>query len=86
MEFCVHVARGAVVLGSTTDSLAELGSSVFSGITVTKLIGITVLAFAKSKIFEIFYFRMYFTIVVLGATHGLILLPVILDYALKKRG
>ena len=37
--------------------LTNMGSSVLSGITLTKFGGIVVLAFAKSQIFSIFYFR-----------------------------
>jgi Niemann-Pick C1 protein len=83
VEFCIHVARGSLV--DVRDALVEIGSSVFSGITITKLIGITVLAFAKSEVFVVFYFRMYMTIVVLGALHGLVLLPVVLDYLKWKK-
>ena len=39
------------------------------------------LAFARTKIFEVYYFRLYMALVLLGAAHGLILLPVLLALA-----
>ena len=36
------------------------------------------LAFSRTRIFEVYYFRMYAALVVLGAAHGLLFLPVLL--------
>lgn len=43
-------------------ALVNVGGSVFSGITITKFLGVFVLAFTRSKIFEIYYFRLWSTL------------------------
>ena len=63
VEFCSHMTRAfSVNIGRdrterARNVLTNMGSSVLSGITLTKFGGIVVLAFAKSQIFSIFYFR-----------------------------
>lgn len=59
-------------------ALRGKGAAVCSGIILTKLVGVTMLAFSQTKIFEIYYFRMYMALVVIGTFHGLLLLPVLL--------
>jgi Niemann-Pick C1 protein len=95
VEFCAHIARAfmfpsrAVMQRAKNfrgrdarawTALVNVGGSVFSGITITKFIGVFVLAFTSSKIFEIYYFRIWLALVVFAATHALIFLPVLLSF------
>lgn len=96
-EFCAHIARAFMfpsknVLEKAKNrfrgrdarawtALVNVGGSVFSGITITKLLGVCVLAFTRSKIFEIYYFRIWLALVVFSATHALVFLPVALSFA-----
>jgi Niemann-Pick C1 protein len=95
VEFCAHIARAFTFPSRSVmeraknkfrhrdarawTALVNVGGSVFSGITITKLLGVFVLAFTRSKIFEIYYFRIWLALVVFAATHALIFLPVALS-------
>ncbi|KAH7069702.1 sterol-sensing domain of SREBP cleavage-activation-domain-containing protein [Paraphoma chrysanthemicola] len=60
-------------------AMVNVASSVISGITITKVLGVATLAFTRSKIFEIYYFRVWVALVLWASTHALILLPVLLS-------
>lgn len=85
VEFCAHIARAFATSSLNTrieraaEALYTMGPPVFSGI-LQSIVGISVLAFANSQLFQVFYFRMYFSILMLGITHGLVFLPVLLTY------
>ena len=75
---CMHCADCSsleLILGGP-QSLGVPSSPILYG-----LAGVVVLAFARTEIFEVYYFRVYSALVILGAAHSLVLLPVLLALA-----
>lgn len=84
VEFCNHIGMNFMRQSGTRQqrarkALEEMGASVLVGIATTKFIGVIVLAFAPSTLFQLYYFRMYLFIIVFGVFNGLVFLPTILS-------
>lgn len=84
VDFIMHVLhRFYEVTGNrnekTTKTLKTMGASIMLG-AVSTFLGTLPLAFSSSEIFRT-VFVAFFGVVFLGATHGLILLPVLLSLA-----
>nr|CCA19401.1 ResistanceNodulationCell Division (RND) Superfamily putative [Albugo laibachii Nc14] len=89
VEFCAHLTHHFAVSqrrqptlsaqDHTASALAARGSPIIAGITLTKTVGIGVLAFAPSLLFRVYFFRMYLGIVLFGAFYGVAVLPVLLS-------
>ncbi|KAJ3358834.1 hypothetical protein GGF32_009930 [Allomyces javanicus] len=85
VEFAAHVLRAFAATTTVVDVEARVtqvlfgaGHSVLNGIGWTKLVGVAVLAFARSAIFRTFYFEIYCAILVTGLAVGLGVLPLLL--------
>lgn len=85
VEFCSHIGMNFLRQIGTRNERAmkamnAMGSSVVTGITLTKFLGVMILAFAPSTLFKLYYFRMYMFIIVLGVFNGLFFLPTLLSF------
>ncbi|GMF32521.1 unnamed protein product [Phytophthora lilii] len=84
VEFCGHYVRFFAKAHGTgderaRDALRQVFTSVIFGITITKIIGLSVLTLADSRVFKKYYFRMYMMVVLCGVLNGMLLLPVLLS-------
>ncbi|RMX64265.1 hypothetical protein KXD40_005095 [Peronospora effusa] len=84
VEFCGHYVRFFAKTRGTgderaRDALRQVFTSVIFGITITKIIGLSVLTLADSRVFKKYYFRMYMLVVLCGVLNGMLLLPVLLS-------
>ncbi|CAK1543065.1 unnamed protein product [Leptosia nina] len=84
VEFCSHLAYAYNTSSRppserVADAIVKVGATIITGITFTN-IPIVVLAFSYTEIIEVFFFRMLFSLVILGFLHGFVFFPVLLSY------
>lgn len=65
--------------------MKSAGASVLTGITLTKLVGVSVLAIAPSLLFRVYYFRMYMATVAVGAFQVCVCVLLLIGRPMKKR-
>lgn len=86
VEFASHIVQAFTISTKATraerarEALCRIGPVVITGIFMTNLVGVVVLAAAKSELFIVFYFRMFFTINVLCVLHTVVFLPCFLAF------
>lgn len=84
VEFCSHIAHAFATSECAPeerviDAMNQVGATIITGITFTN-IPIVVLAFSYTELIEVFFFRMFFSLVIIGFIHGMIFFPVLLSY------
>ena len=83
VDFSAHISYAYISCGESTPaarvrtSLYSLGMPIYQG-SVSTILGIVALAFAPSYVF-ITFFKTVFLVMLFGATHGVLLLPVLLS-------
>lgn len=92
VDYCVHIGHAfehalrsdprMTPRDAAKTALVRMGASVFQG-GFTTFLGTLVIAIASSVAFRTF-FRLIFATVLLGVSHGMLLLPVLLAYATPR--
>ena len=86
VEFSSHIVQAFTAStekdrrSKARDALVRTGPAIVSGIAMTNFVGIIVLSAAKSQMFVIFYFRMFFTVNCVCVIHTIIFLPAFLGF------
>jgi predicted RND superfamily exporter protein len=90
VELTAHIAQVFQLLDSleprerVTRAMVDIGASVANG-GLTTLLGVLMLAFASYSVFQVYYFRMYLLIVLVGLFHAFAVLPLALwIYAVRS--
>ena len=86
VEFSANIVQAYTLspekgrLARAQDALKRTGPAIVSGIAMTNFVGVVVLAAAKSQLFVVFYFKMFFTINCLCVAHTILFLPAFLGF------
>ena len=86
IEFSIHIiifyirCNSKDIREKMKYALSKIGISVFFGVFFPKYIGSLFFLFGDCKLFQIYFFRMYFLISIVGIFHSFIILSIILTY------
>ncbi|KAL7677662.1 hypothetical protein ACOME3_003902 [Neoechinorhynchus agilis] len=86
VEFYAHIVRDYAITHiedkteRTTKVLSNIGASVFVGVTIPELMSVAMLSKASSKIFQVYFFRMYLSLILICTLKAFVFLPVMLSY------
>ena len=86
VEFCIHIiifyirCNSKDIREKVKYALSKIGISVIFGVYFTKFIGVLFFLFGTYTLFQIYFFRMFFVISIIGIFHSFVILPIVLTY------